>query len=312
MRTHRFTLAIAFAALVALLPPPGVLAEQAGPIRIVAAQQTTGAAPIPLPNKDGSLKFIVFGDFGSGQRPQYELAQVMTRLHQRFDFDLAVTVGDNLYGAERPQDFVMKFEKPYAPLLEAGVKFYASLGNHDAREQRFYKLFNMGGKLYYSLKAPQESVRFFMLDSTYPVPEQLAWLEKELDGTDEDWKIAVFHHPLYSSAGRHGSDTKLREALEPLFVRYDVSIVFTGHDHVYERIKPQQGIAHFVVGSSGQLRPGDLSGGSAITARGFDTEQAFLAVEISGDELSFNAISRSDRVVDSGVIERRMPREEAP
>ena len=58
-------------------------------------------------------------------------------------------VGDNIYGSERPQDFVKKFEPPYKPLLDAGVKFYASLGNHDAREQRFYKLFNMDGKLYY-------------------------------------------------------------------------------------------------------------------------------------------------------------------
>ena len=65
-----------------------------------------------------------------------------------------VLVGDNLYGSERPQDFQKKFEMPYKPLLDAGVKFYASLGNHDAREQRYYKLFNMDGKLYYTFKAP--------------------------------------------------------------------------------------------------------------------------------------------------------------
>jgi 3',5'-cyclic AMP phosphodiesterase CpdA len=283
----------------------------AGPAS-VKAPQSSGEAPVPLPNKKSSLKFVVLGDFGTGGQGQYELAAEIARLHERFKFDIVVTVGDNLYGAERPQDFRKKFEDPYKPLLDAGVKFYASLGNHDAREQRFYKLFNMGGKLYYSFKAPSESVRFFMLDSTYPVPEQISWLEAELKGSNDPWKIAVFHHPLYSSGGRHGSDLKLRETLEPLFERYDVSVVFTGHDHVYERIKPQHGIVHFVTGSGGQLAIGDIDKRSPLTAKGFDTGQAFLAVEISGDTMYFNAISSDGRVVDPGNIERRKPVKAAP
>src|SRR5436190_1138899 len=81
-------------------------------------------------------------------------------------------------------------ELPYKGLLDAKVKFYASLGNHDDREgQRYYQLFNMNGKLYYSFKAPKQSVRFFALDSTYADPEESAWLEKELAGSGEDWKI---------------------------------------------------------------------------------------------------------------------------
>ena len=88
---------------------------------------------------------------------------------------------------------------PYKPLLDAGVKFYASLGNHDSPEQRLYKFYNMDGKRYYSFKAPKQDVRFFALESTYMDKDQLAWLEKELDGSREDWKIAFFHHPLYSS-----------------------------------------------------------------------------------------------------------------
>jgi hypothetical protein len=82
-------------------------------------------------------------------------------------------------------------------------------------------------------------------------------------------------------------------------------VVFAGHDHFYERIKPQGGIVYFVVGSGGQLAVGDIDRRSALTAKGFDTENAFLAVEIRGDAMSFNAISRSGRVVDSGVIARR-------
>jgi predicted MPP superfamily phosphohydrolase len=229
----------------------------------VHAQQS--AAPIPLPNRDGTFKFAVLGDFGTGDRTQFELARQMADLRSRFKYDLVVLVGDNIYGSERPQDFRKKFEEPYKPLLDAGVKFYASLGNHDAREQRFYKLFNMDGKLYYTF-SPRPDVRFFVLESTYPEPEQIQWVEKELAASGSDWKIAVFHHPLYSSGDRHGSDLRLRNVLEPLFVKYNVSVVLNGHDHFYERIKPQKGIAYFVVGSGGKLREGNIDRSTGLTA----------------------------------------------
>jgi hypothetical protein len=268
------------------------------------AQAPAAEGPVALPNKDGSFKFGVLGDFGTGSKSQYQLAEQMVKLHERFKYGLVVLVGDNLYGSERPQDFKMKFEIPYKPLLDAGVKFYASLGNHDAREQRYYKPFNMDGNLYYTF-SPSPDVRFFILESTYPVPEQIAWLEKELKASNSNWKIPVFHHPLYSSGDRHGSDLLLREVLEPLFVKYNVSVVLTGHDHFYERVKPQKGITYFVVGSGGQLRAGNIDRASGITAKGFDTDQAFMAAEIAGDEMHFNAISRQGQIIDSGVLTRR-------
>jgi 3',5'-cyclic AMP phosphodiesterase CpdA len=270
----------------------------------VEAQQPASGTPVALPNKAGSLKFGVLGDFGTGDKTQYELADQMLKLHGRFKYELVVLVGDNLYGSERPQDFAKKFEIPYKPLLDAGVKFYASLGNHDAREQRYYKLFNMEGKLYYTF-SPHPDVRFFMFESTYPEPEQIKWLETELKASGSNWKIVVFHHPLYSSGDRHGSDLRLREALEPLFLKYNVSVVLNGHDHFYERVKPQQGITYFVVGSGGQLRAGNIDRGSGITAKGFDTDLAFMAAEIAGDEMYFDVISRVGQTVDSGVITRR-------
>ncbi len=270
------------------------------------AAQKGSAAPLALtlPNKADSLKFAVLGDFGTGSRQQYELAAQMKRAHDVFPFELVTLVGDNLYGSERPQDFKKKFEVPYQPLLEAGVKFYASLGNHDAREQRYYKQFNMDGRLYYSF-AMKQSVRFIALESTYMDPPQVAWLENELKSATENWKIPYFHHPPYSSGERHGSDHRLREVLEPLFLKYNVSVVLTGHDHFYERTNPQKGIVYFVVGSGGQLRKGNIDRSSGLTAAGNDTDQSFLAAEINGDEMSFNAISRAGQIIDSGVITRR-------
>ena len=175
----------------------------------------------------------------------------------------------------------------------------------------------MDGKLYYTFKAPKEDVRFFALESTYMDPDQLKWLEDELKKSSEKWKIAFFHHPLYSSARTHGSQLKLREVLEPLFIQYNVSLVLNGHDHTYERIKPQNGIQYFVEGSSGQLRNGDLRKGSPLTAFGNDTDSTFMLMEIDGDTLTFNTISterqrhRLRAAIDRAGSSRRAARERA-
>jgi predicted phosphodiesterase len=303
MRTHRLCTVVPLFLLILT----GMGCRDTGltpPATALEAQQSQAEQPASLPNKDGSFKFGVLGDFGTGDRSQYQLAEQMVKLHDRFKYELIVLVGDNLYGSERPQDFRKKFELPYKQLLDAGVKFYASLGNHDAREQRYYKLFNMDGKLYYTFN-PKPDVRFFALESTYPEPEQIKWLENELRASSSDWKIAFFHHPLYSSGDRHGSDLRLRELLEPLFLKYNVSVVLTGHDHFYERVKPQKGILYFVVGSGGKLRAGNIDRGTGLTAKGFDTDLAFMVAEITGDEMYFNVISRGGQTVDSGVFTRR-------
>jgi hypothetical protein len=272
-----------------------------------ATVQTPVQTPVPLPNRAGSLKFAAFGDFGDATTPQFQTAAQIVKAHGAFRFDLVVTTGDNRLGAESPQDFKVKFETPYKALLDSGVTFRVSLGNHDAREQRNYKLFNMDGKLFYTFKAPVQDVRFFALESSYMDPDQLKWLENELKSSNATWKIVYMHHPLYSSGAAHGSSLSLIATLEPLFVKYGVSIVLAGHDHVYERVKPQHGITHFVVGSGGELRRGGLRK-SALTDVGFDTDNVFLVAEIIGNSMYFNAISRTGKVVDSGIIAaRKMP-----
>jgi len=82
-------------------------------------------------------------------------------------------------------------------------------------------------------------------------------------------------------------------------------VVFSGHDHVYERLKPQRGIYYFVAGAAGQLRKGNLRP-SVMTAAAFDQDQSFMLVEIAGAEMSFQAISRTGKTVDSGVIHKEV------
>jgi predicted phosphodiesterase len=283
----------------------GVSTDQPAGPAVVASPPAKAADPVAFPNADGSLKFLAFGDFGTGEAAQTQLARQMFALHERFKYELVITLGDNLYGTQNAQTYRTKFEIPYKPLIDAGVKFRASLGNHDSVNQTKYDLFGMNGERFYSFKAPRQNVRFFALDSSSPVQAQIEWLEKELKSSTDEWKIAYFHHPLYSSARGHGSTESLRKVLEPLFVRYNVSVVMTGHDHTYERTKPQQGIVHFVAGSAGKLRKGDLNRRSPFFEAGYDADLAFLACEIQGDNMFFQAISRTGAIVDSGVVIRR-------
>jgi hypothetical protein len=266
------------------------------------AQAPARDLELKLPNKAGSVKFAAIGDNGNGEPAQYEVGALMARYHPKFKFEHVIMLGDNMYGSQNPKDFVRKFEEPYKALLDAGVKFYAALGNHDNQENRFYKPWNMNGERFYTYE--KKNVRFFVLDTDYLDQKQRNWIERELKSSTDDWKIVYFHHPLYSSGGRHGSEVDLRVILEPLFVKYGVNVAFQGHDHIYERIKPQQGIYYFVEGSSGQLRRGDLRR-SGLTAAGTDQEQTFMLVEIDGDDMYFQAVGRNGKIWDSGSIRRQ-------
>jgi hypothetical protein len=260
-------------------------------------------AALELPLQEGSLRFAVIGDSGTGDAAQTELARKLAEWRAVFPFELVLMLGDNIYGKDDPRDYRLKFEEPYRPLLDAGVKFYAALGNHDDPKQRFYEKFHMGGERYYSFKGPQGKVRFFALDSNYLDKPQLEWLEKQLDASGEDWKICFFHHPLYSSGKKHGPSVELREVLEPVLLKHGVDVVLQGHEHFYERLEPQQGIHYFISGAAGQLRRSNI-GKSDITARGYDQDLHFMLVEIAGDAMHFQTISRSGATVDKGTLAR--------
>jgi hypothetical protein len=144
-----------------------------------------------------------------------------------------------------------------------------------------------------------------VLDSNYMDSNELDWLQRQLRESNSKWKIAYFHHPLYSDGRFHGPDLDLRKQLLPLFEQYGVNVVFSGHEHVYERLNPQHGIYFFVLGNSGELRPHNLRRPSGEMAAGFDTDRSFMLVELTADKLYFQTISRSGETVDSGILERQ-------
>ena len=259
----------------------------------------------PAKNK---IRFAVIGDWGTGDRDQLRVVEHMLTHHRRAPFDFTVAAGDNIYPNGSGRYFSKHFEQPFARLLQDRLNFYAVLGNHDVREGRQdqcqYPLFNMGGRCYYTLKQGDGLAEFFMLDSTAFDSAQAGWLENALRASTAKWKIAVFHHPIYSSGRTHGSDLGLRKKLEPLLTRYGVQLAFSGHDHIYERTKPQRGIQYFVSGAGGKIRRGDVDLRSPIREVSFDEEQHFMLIEIEDQQISHQAISESGTVIDSGIIKQ--------
>ena len=281
----------------------GLPAVHAQPI---SSNKTASAAALPritLPNQPGSVKVLVFGDTGRGSRDQYDLGKVMVNYHQAFQYDTVLMTGDNIYGTDKAEDMKKKFEDVYKQLIDKGVKFYASLGNHDASNQRFYALFNMDGNEYY--RFAKGDVSFYALNSNYLDKRQLEWMVSEFNKDKAKWRVTFFHHPPYSSGERHGSDQDVRAVVHPLFKANGVDVVFTGHDHFYERIKPQDGIQYFVAGAGGKIRKGDVNTRKGMTDAYFDADLSFMLVEFTPDEMYFQVIAKDGSTVDSGVIKRR-------
>jgi hypothetical protein len=233
----------------------------------------------------------------------------MADWHDRFAFDLVLMLGDNIYGPGTPEDYALRFERPYNALLDRGVSFRAVLGNHDPPDQEHYRPFGMDGHRYYTftrVAGPPWSprrVQFFALDTVNFDREQRRWLERELQESDAAWKIVTLHHPLYTSGRYRWRAAATRSGLESLFVELGVDVAFSGHEHFYERIVPRRGVQYFTSGGGGALRLDDLRP-SAITAAGFDSDTHFMLIEVNGDILTFQVVSRTGHTVDYGEVSR--------
>jgi len=127
-------------------------------------------------------------------------------------------------------------------------------GNHEIFADMFYAQFAMpvmsglqAEYLEHAWSFNYANVHFIGLDSNAEqnVQDQVAWLEADLAAArkdpDIDWIIPMSHHPAYSACTNHGSTPIMQQYWVPLFEKYNVELVFSGHDHNYERSKPVRG-----------------------------------------------------------------------
>lgn len=145
-------------------------------------------------------------------------------------------------------------------------------------------------------------VHFVGLDSEMMGPEQVAWLEQDLQSTQNDWVVVFLRHPPFSS-GSHGSNANVQELFVPLFEQYGVDLVLAGHDHHYERIIPIEGVQYIVTGGGGR--------GVRVPSESELTEYAegaihLVYVTVRRDEMRLHAVDGTGREFDGVVVPQHL------
>lgn len=250
---------------------------------------------------DSPFKFAVFGDSGSGKPPQYMVAQQV----ERQGVDFVLHTGDVVYPKGEDKNYPARVYLPYKSLI-ARVPLFPAIGNHDIKtadgqpwlnnfvlpgEERFYS-FSYGNAF------------FVALDSSYINLNSARWLEAQLTRTDKLWKFIFFHIPPFSNhKDRYGSVEAIRFWL-PLFEKYKVAVVFSGHDHMYTRFGPTNGVHYIVEGLGGsslhEINP--KAKGVLFTN---NTEYGFGLMKVAGDKLTFQHITANGKVLDAFTLTKQ-------
>ncbi len=267
---------------------------------------------------DESVTFAAVGDTGTGGRNQMDVAKAMVDTYQETPYGFVAHVGDVSYYGSIVDRWPEVWEEPYKPLLDANVLFQVALGNHELEEEASEdverwiaeRLAQFGYDTTYRV-VPYGPVDFFFLDTATPLMtgersgEQRAWLEQALADSEARWKVAVMHHAPYSSSPKRGSYTEIRDIVHPLFVEHGVQLVLTGHDHLYERTHPQDGVTYVVTGAGAKLSEIGTSEFTAVARKVLQ----FMLVQIEGDLMTVQAIDVTGTVFDEVTldVEGRQP-----
>lgn len=253
------------------------------------------------------------GDSGTGGSDQAAVASLLGRMKP----DLLLITGDVVYPSGGYGSYDPNFYAPYRNLIKT-TPIFPVLGNHDVMTEDgrpYLENFRLphnnpqDTERYYSFDAG--NAHFVALDSElyygdeWATPEQQkAWLKKDLASTSKPWKFVYLHRPPYSSS-QHGSDLRIRQDLQPVFDRYGVDIVFSGHDHDYERTVPIGRVTYVVSGGGGRgLYP---AGKSEWTSFSRSAHHA-VRVHVDGDHLTLEAVGTDGGIMDSITLNNKVGR----
>ncbi|HEX2050698.1 MAG TPA: metallophosphoesterase [Actinomycetota bacterium] len=271
-------------------------------------------APEPGPGGDGRdprvVRVVALGDFGSGTDGQYDVARAMCRHREREPYSDVVTTGDNIYETGAPEDFELKFFTPYRCLLQRGVEFHATLGNHDVatdggRPELAEPAFGMPARHYTWRAGP---ITFVALDSNGWVDDgvdeaQTAWLVRRLRAArDRPWTVVAMHHPIYSGGAYHGPTPSFAATFDERFARLGVDLVLQGHDHIYSRAR-SNGVTYVVTGGGGAALTGCADPPRPRVAR-CESKLHFVELEATRRTLVTSAIGEGGATFDRYDVPR--------
>jgi 3',5'-cyclic AMP phosphodiesterase CpdA len=254
---------------------------------------TKPLAPFP-PEAKPDLRVAVAGDVGYANDREKRTATAMAQAGEGDPYDVLLLLGDNVYPSGEPSRLPETVFGPFQAVLDAGAKLLAILGNHDIRDEHAnaqVAALGMPGRWYAERVG---DVTFIALDSNDPMnPDQRAWLEQALAATRTTWKVVALHHPPYS-AGYQGSSIDARQQFSPLFERYGVQLVLSGHEHDYQRSVPINGVTYVVSGGAADTR---RTGREEFTAKAVSWHH-FVDLNVFADHMLLRAVNQSGRVFD--------------
>ncbi|HMO01673.1 MAG TPA: metallophosphoesterase [Oligoflexia bacterium] len=261
--------------------------------------------------ESGAEKFraVVFGDSGTASPEQFALAKKIEKVRP----NILIHTGDLIYPKGERENYFGAFFEPYRRLLPR-IPFYPALGNHDVSNiDAYLDYFHLpkrtsGSERYYSFV--YGAAEFFALDSNLPLDQnsnQYLWLKDNLSQKQENlWRIVFFHHPPFS-AGGHGDTLRVRESLVPLFEKYQVNLVISGHEHSYQRshLNNERGIIRPLYMVTG-------GGGAPLAEHQRDSEKIavyfrafhFVILDIDQNLIKTEVIDLSGKVIDNFSLER--------
>lgn len=273
-----------------------------------------------------AFNFVIFGDSGDATQAQHLIARQMEKLTP----DLLVHTGDLIYPDGRRDRYAERFFSVYDKLISR-VSFWPSLGNHDVDDGHQNDAYRAVFELPENGPAglpPEDNywfeyadARFVVLDSNVEegvLSAQVApWLETTLTAAAACWKFVVFHHPPYTS-GKYTPTTRVQNTLVPVFDRAGVDVVFSGHDHLYERTHPLrggeivgsgQGVIYIVSGAGGaklyqEKSPENRPAWLAVLRNDI---HSFSHISISGNQLNFRQIDKNGSLLDEWRLEKAAP-----
>lgn len=297
---RRLLLAAAVATTVALSVVLGLYGRQLVSLATSLTGSPTKTHPlVPFPpGGEPELRIAVAGDVGYGNDRERRTAEAMARAGAMDAYDVLLLLGDNVYPSGDPARLEQTVFGPFQPVLQAGAQLWAILGNHDVKDDHAAGQvagLDLPGRWYAERLG---DVTFVALDSNDARNvEQRAWLEATLAAASTTWKIVALHHPPYS-AGYQGSSKETREVFSPLFERYGVQLVLSGHEHDYQRSHPVNGVTYVVSGGAADTR---RTGRDDFTARSVSWHH-FVDLNVFADHLLLRAVNQSGRVFDEVTI----------
>lgn len=260
----------------------------------------SAAKPVEAP-----YSFAVFGDSGEASRAQYLIASRIVSAGP----DFIVHTGDLVYPDGRRSRYGARFFEPYKELL-ARIPFWPSLGNHDVSKENQDTAYRPVFELPQNGPADQPAednywfdygnARFAVLNSNLDEP-QLAnsiapWLERTMSDTTARWKFVVFHHPAYTS-GKYPPTERIVNAIVPVMERSGVDMVFSGHDHMYERTVPLRGGQPSDTAAGGITYIVSGAGGAPLYVEKYPQQRPAWIAVMRNDRHSFSKIQ-----IDAGQL----------